>query len=224
MATQTWGRSGLEYFCVMMDLPPPVTKKPYNDHMKKMEKEAVEYAEKVMNEAALRLQQFLHEEEPEMLHEDGNGKLIGDVAVTVDGTWQKRGHSYKIGVVFVIAVDTGEVLDYEIKSLVCYQCTAHKKSENNHAEYDEWVKSHERDCMINHDGSSESMETEGAISIFKRSIEKRGLQYTIFVGDGDSSCYGKVKEAMSEIYDMQKEECVGHIQKWDGHCFEKVCR
>ena len=221
MATQTWGRSGLEYFCAMMDLPPPVTKKPYNDHMKKIEKEAVEYAEKVMNEAALRLQQFLHEEEHEMLHEDGNGKLIGDVAVTVDGTWQKRGHSSKIGVVFVIAGDTGEVLDYEIKSLVCYQCRAHKKTENNHAEYDEWVKSHEKDCMINHDGSSESMETEGTISIFKRSIEKRGLQYTIFVGDGDSSCYGKVKEAMSEIYDMQKEECVGHIQKRMGTALRK---
>ena len=57
---------------------------------------------------------------------------------------------------------------------MCYQYRAHKKTVNNHAEYDEWVKSHEKDCMINHDGSSESMETHRAIIIFKRSIEKGG--------------------------------------------------
>ena len=38
----------------------------------------------------------------------------------VDGTWQKRGHTSKIGVVFVICVQTGEVLDYSVKCLVCH--------------------------------------------------------------------------------------------------------
>ena len=37
-----------------------------------------------------------------------------------DSTWQKWGHSSKIGVVFVISVRTGEVLDYIVKTLVCH--------------------------------------------------------------------------------------------------------
>ncbi len=41
------------------------------------------------------------------------------------------------------------------------------------------------------------MENKGAITIFKRSIEKRGLKYTQFIGDGDSSCFGTVLEAVN---------------------------
>ena len=43
----------------------------------------------------------------------------------MDGTCQKRGHSYRIGVLFILSIDTGEVLDYVIKCLVCngVQCT-----------------------------------------------------------------------------------------------------
>ena len=40
--------------------------------------------------------------------------MIANVSVTVDGTWQKRGYSSKIGVVFVISVEMGEILDYEV--------------------------------------------------------------------------------------------------------------
>ena len=72
-------------------------------------------------------------------------------------------------------------------------------------------------CNINHSGSAGSMEASGAVEMFLRSIDKHGLIYKIFVGDGDSSSYGKVKERclqeFGEIYDVEKEECVGHIQK-----------
>ena len=61
------------------------------------------------------------------------------------------------------------------------------------------------------------MECKGAIAIFKRSIEHRGLKYTKFIGDGDSSCFGKVLDAVKNVYGdsypIEKEECVGHIQK-----------
>ena len=48
-------------------------------------------------------------EDPNQI-EDGED-IIACVSVTVDGTCQKRGHSSKLGVVFVISVDTGEILD-----------------------------------------------------------------------------------------------------------------
>ena len=57
----------------------------------------------------------------------------------------------------------------------------------------------------------------GASESFLRSIETRGLQYSQFLGDKDSSSFGKVKVALEQNledrYQVQKEECVGHVQK-----------
>ncbi len=83
--------------------------------------------------------------------------------------------------------------------------------------FKDWQASHADQCDINHFGSSGDMESKGAIAIFKRSIQERGLKYINFVGDGDSSCFGKVAEELKRVYGdsyiIQKEECVGHIQK-----------
>ena len=54
--------------------------------------------------------------------------------------------------------------------------------------------------------------------MFLHSIDKNGLRYTTFVGDGDSNCYASVCEALRNAptcysYEVKKEECVGHIQK-----------
>ncbi|CAC5366935.1 unnamed protein product [Mytilus coruscus] len=72
----------------------------------------------------------------------------------------------------------------------------------------------EKDCTLNHDGSSKTMEAQGAVILFRRSVEKHGLQYTTYVGDGDSSAYGNVVD--SRPYGpnviIAKEDCVGHIQ------------
>ena len=65
--------------------------------------------------------------------------------------------------------------------------------------------------------SSESMEKEAAIKMFLRLVEKRGLKYTTYIGDGDSSSYGMVAQALGEKWSDQdvvvKEDCIGHIQK-----------
>ena len=42
---------------------------------------------------------------------DVNGVKVAKVIVSVDGTWQRRGYNSKYGVVLIISVDTGEVLD-----------------------------------------------------------------------------------------------------------------
>lgn len=58
------------------------------------------------------------------------------------------------------------------------------------------------------------MEAQGAVILFRRSEEKHSLQYTTYVGDGDSSAYGNVVD--SRPYGpniiIAKEDCVGHIQ------------
>ena len=151
-----------------------------------------------------------------------NGNIIADVAVTVDGTWQKRGHSSKIGVVFLISVKTGEILDYIVKSLACQECSAYGSWDKDSDKFMSWSQAHSSVCQINHQGSSEAMETAVAAEICSRSIEGKGLRYTLFVGDGDSSCYGTVKEAMKHKYHVEKEECVGHIQKRMGCALRRI--
>ena len=69
------------------------------------------------------------------------------------------------------------------------------------------------------------MEATAAVEIFSRSISLRKLEYTTFVGDGDSSSFGRVKEALEKKigveYVIVKEECVGHVQKRLGTALRK---
>ena len=67
-----------------------------------------------MNNSATKLGSIMLGKYPDLVEVDENGKFIYKVSVTVDGTWQKRGHTSKVGVVFVIAVLTGEVLEFAI--------------------------------------------------------------------------------------------------------------
>ena len=148
------------------------------------------------------------------------------VGVTVDGTWQKRyGFNPLLGVVFIISVDTGEVLDYELNCKHCFECRSRSKWDKNSEKYQTWYNQHESECSVNHLKSSESMEKEAAIKMFLRSVEKGGLKYTTYIGDGDSSSYGMVAQVLKEKYSDQyvvvKEDCIGHIQKRMGSNLRK---
>ena len=215
-ASQSMGHSGLTQFCGIMNMPPPVNQGPYNKINKHVFLKAKEKTELVLKEAANHLITITHEESPHDVHIMDDGSVVCNVAVTVDGTWQKRGHNSKMGVVFVLSVRTGQVLDYEVKSLFCYECAHHRDDDPTTEKFMQWKIAHEKECQINHVGSSAAMESAGAVSIFLQSINK-GLRYTTFVGDGDSSCYGDVYQKClaeyGEEYGIRKEECVGHVQK-----------
>ena len=62
----------------------------------------------MLKEAAARLIDITKSEKPEDVFVTDDGETA-NVTVTVDGTWQKRGNSSKLGVVFIISVRTGEV-------------------------------------------------------------------------------------------------------------------
>ena len=55
---------------------------------------------------------------------------MSKIGVTVDGACQKTRHSSKVGIASAISIDTGEVLDYDARCLLCYECTSNfaKKS------------------------------------------------------------------------------------------------
>ncbi|GFT73711.1 uncharacterized protein NPIL_580021 [Nephila pilipes] len=94
------GAESAVMFSGIMNLPPPPTK--FNNILLQAARETCEES---MAEA-------VHE----AVEENDGGR---DIAVAVDGSWQKRGFSSKNGVVTVTSVDTGKVIDVEILSKHC---------------------------------------------------------------------------------------------------------
>ena len=67
------------------------------------------------------------------------------------------------------------------------------------------------------------MGPEGADRIFQRSVEKHNLRYTEFYGDGDSKSFTRVKGVYEDDgIEMEKKECIGHVQKRVGTALHKL--
>ena len=81
--------------------------------------------------------------------------MVPDV-VTVDGTWQKRGHTSLFGIVVAIAWKTGQVLAWEILSKHSMACKLREDMDSE--EYKEWYDGHKEECECNYKGSSNGME------------------------------------------------------------------
>jgi hypothetical protein len=180
------GLAGLQTFCALMNLPPPPTK--FVSHCKLLKEVLQEVADQSMKKTAF-----------EAVKENSDDT---DIAAAFDGTWQKRGFTSLNGVVTVTSFDTGKVLDVEVLSKYCQGCTKH----NN--------RGHEG-CVKNYVGSSGGMEAAGITKIFERSQRERGVRYTKFLGDGDSSSYPTIRDAKpyGDDVNIKKLECKGHIQK-----------
>ena len=178
-------------------------------------------ADSVTQEAAKRLIQQAYPDE------ENFDEKIANIKVSVDGTWQKRGHCSKLGVVFVIFVETGEALDFEVKNLYCHQCAINKNTLSKD-DFKNWYNVHKSKCNVNHEGFSGAMEAEATVDMFLRYVSKNSLRYTTYVGDGDSSSFATVHakclEKFGEEYNVKKEECLGHVQKRMGKALLELVR
>lgn len=144
---------------------------------------------------------------------DPNEESLYDIAVSGDGTWRKRGFSSSYGVVTAMSTITGKALDCEVMSKECKQCVQWMGKERS-PESEEWWEQHQHQCHANFEGSSGSMNATGLLNIFQRSIEKYGIRYVEFLGDGDSKAHKLLlQEAVYGNVEVQKLECVGHVQK-----------
>lgn len=196
------GYEGLAAFCSIVNMP-CLSKPAYYQQVENIRVALEQEVKEEMKQAGQRLRQQILAENPEKADDDPL-----DVAVSFDGTWAKRGFTSLTGVVFVISIDTGEVLDYHVLSKVCQKCSI-KKSKITEEEF-EWLLEHE--CDINFVGSSPAMESEGAIIMWRRSIESHNLRYKWMVSDGDSKAFSSVEDMYGEIK-VEKLDCVGHVQK-----------
>lgn len=110
-------------FCAVMNLPPPTyTFQPY---YKRLLTGAIE----VCNAS------LFHAAQGAITANNGNK----DIAVAVDGTWQKRGHTSLNGVITATSFDTGKVLDFECLTKYCACCSS-KEIKNNPVRLEEHKK------------------------------------------------------------------------------------
>ena len=197
------GHQGLTKFAAVMNMPQPMSKNAYRNATKTVHKAAKEIVTKSMSEAASQTKEFYDEDE--------DGHI--DIGFSGDGTWRKRGFKSSTGVVSVMSIVTGKVLDVDVMSKECRACLLNTRKEGSQ-EYKDWWDSHKNVCHINFSGSSGRMDASGCLEMFQRSEEKHSLRYTEFLGDGDSKAHKQLLE--KKVYGdkpFTKLECVGHIKK-----------
>ncbi|GFT92245.1 uncharacterized protein TNCV_4092831 [Trichonephila clavipes] len=127
-------------------------------------------------------------------------KVKKNIAVAVDGIWQKRGYTSLNGVVTVTSIDTGKVIDVDTLSKYC-TCKN--------------LPFHEKDCKRNYVGSSGVMEIQCVSKIFQRSLSLHNARYITYLGDGDCKAFDAVKRKniYGNEYPIEKLECIGHVMK-----------
>ena len=99
------GRASLTKFCAVMNMPGPVAKKSFATHVKQIACVSQQVAEAKMEKAV---------KEVRALNDATEGEIV-DIAVSCDGTWAKRGFQSLYGMVSAIEVQTGKVVDFEMK-------------------------------------------------------------------------------------------------------------
>ena len=199
--------SGMKTFLTIMNLPPPMTKKNYSKIARTVYKAVKTVAESCMSDAAKEIKAI-------------NGvsdTTIFDTSVSNDGAWQRRGFASLNGNIATISLESGRIIDTEPMSRYCQKCALNYKFKaTDPLKYETFLARHENSCMANHKGSAGAMEIVGTKRIFRRSVEKHGLRYVKFLGDGDSKSFPAVEDIYEGIK-VEKLECIGHVQKRVGN-------
>lgn len=198
------GFNGLNLFCSLMDMT-----KNFNTHL---------YYTACTNIAfsAECLSKFLFQKAGREENEQNvkNGFPEGELSVSGDGSWAKRGFTSLIGICTLIGKYTGKILDCFVSSKTCKSCEVNKKSMKPE-EFLIWKESeHADDCSVNYTGSSGGMEVQGVLEMFRRSENLHQSKYARYIGDGDSKTFPNLLDAKPYgDFAIEKLECVLHVGK-----------
>lgn len=210
------GYSAMKEWCGTMNFPHYLSEKSYRESHMKIRDASRETFEQIRSTSLEAIRNAYSEIGVES---DEHGVL--DIGVSYDGSWQKRGHASHNGTGTVIELLTGLPIDFEVLSNFCQKC---KMVEQSEEDTDNWMVRHKENCPKNFDGTSNSMEVECAVRLWRRSVEKLSLRYTVMLCDGDSKAYDKIVEM--EVYGREKqvakEECINHVSKRMGTALRKL--
>ena len=194
--------SSLKMFLSMLDAPSPVSTNIYTQYNKEICEKSHQQALESMKNAR---------EEIRKHYGAASSEETVDILVSCDGTCQKRGFTSLFGAVFIIAYETGKVVDYIVLSKYCAGCSYWEKQDKLSDQYKDWKASHE--CDANFSGSAGAIEPNGALLLFKRSLDFH-IRYMSLVSDGDSKTMSLLQqEAPYGADQVTKMDCVGHVQK-----------
>lgn len=142
-------------------------------------------------------------EEEGQLCEDGETPYI---TVVVDGGWSHRSHGHRYtansGVAVIIGHRTRKLLYLAVRNKVCTTCEYYNRKQVP-------VKKHT--CYKNWDKCSSAMEPDIIVEGFQQSMRMHGLQYRIFIGDGDSSVHHQILSNVEYGPMVEKRECANHV-------------
>lgn len=149
------GFSAAQKLTSILNLPTPVSRGPWSKHTRTLEECAKELLEEDLRQASIEVRDF----KSKLVDEEvGENELI-DAGVSVDGSWSSRGWTARDGLVTVVSIDTGKVLDVVYLTNNCSQCTLKerqlKEGEITRLDYYKWCVEHEESCKLNHEGSSQ---------------------------------------------------------------------
>ena len=86
--------------------------------------------EKALNELLAAVRAIVRKQYIQEGYADQNDEKV-DIAVSFDGTWQKRGHTSHNGIGIAIDLLTAYVVDFEVLSNICVHCERFERAEDN---------------------------------------------------------------------------------------------
>ncbi|KAI4492090.1 hypothetical protein M0802_010098 [Mischocyttarus mexicanus] len=197
-------REGLNIFCSLMDMSQGFIKPTYDNAV-----DFVYTASKIVFESVCKK---AVEEEKELNIQ--NERPADHLKVSNDRSWKKRGPASLYSVTTLIGYYSGKVIDLDVKSGYCYTCSVKKNSLNND-EFKNWYKNHAQNCLSNYAGSSGNMEVDSMLEMFSRSMEKFGVMYNNYNGDGNTKTSLSILNSnpYGDECTVTRNKCVRHVQK-----------
>ena len=147
------GRAGGRRISSILNLDEVVSTKCWLNHTKTLALNTTKLAKNNMKEATYEAK--LYSKRTGQMN-DLKEKNI-EIGVSFDGSWGSRGWSARQGIVDACFEETGKVVDVIFKSSTCRLCSTKKSKKNERitlVEYLEWYTKHEKDCLMNHEGSA----------------------------------------------------------------------
>ena len=115
MRTIRADHASLEKLCVFFNMPKPMTVKNFTNISNSLHHATKVVAQRSMSTAMNELRSVVR-----------NIYKI-DIGVSVDGTWQRCGFTSLNGVLVVMSIDSGKIVDIEPMSRYCRECTIHTR-------------------------------------------------------------------------------------------------
>ena len=152
------GRNGAKKLFSLLNLPPPVSKKSWHGHTTAISERTNSLLTKNFKEESLAAKQYM--QNTGMLNADVDlVEEIVEIAISVDGSWGKRGWSSRNGITDICFEETGKVLGVIHKTSYCKECSTMDEKKKSGAidlfNYMEWYVKHETSCLKNHEGSAQ---------------------------------------------------------------------